>query len=220
VDAADASAARRLLVAHGIPRDPAPGYAEATAKTGMIPSASDEKLKVLHALQGEIDNALMAIEGVLEAKTLINRPDAEPLSLGDEKPKTTASVVISWRRNKKQTGEGFEEPRIDEPKVRRIVANAVEGLDEAMVEVYIDKVDTDLGEPRETAAGGESGGGGGREGLFKMLSFAALGVIVLLAILLMLAGKQKKDLRRRVLALQRQMADGGERAPQKAAAQG
>lgn len=209
----DEMTARRILAANGLPRQRHPGYAEATAKTGMIPSAGDEKMKLLFAKQGEINNALEAIEGVLVARTLINIPDYDSLADGPP-PTPTASVVISLRQDRDTSGK-LEEPGIDEDKIKRIVANSVQGLDPQMVEIEVDMRTSDLPKGKAAVKGGSTASG--KEGMFKMLAFGSLGLVVLLAILLILAGKQKKDLKRRVFAMQRQMSDGAETPARKSA---
>jgi type III secretion system YscJ/HrcJ family lipoprotein len=201
----DASAARRLLVANGLPRPSDPGYAEATAKTGMIPSAGDEKMKMLNAKQGEINNALMAIDGVLTARTLINLPESESLADGPP-PLPTASVVLRVRRLE-LSGEEPIDPSVDEDKVKRIVANAVQGLDPEAVEVMRVVVTTVIPDKSSAPAASK---GGGNENLFKLIALGGLAAAAVLALLLVLMAKQKKDLRRRVLAMQRQITDAGE----------
>jgi type III secretion system YscJ/HrcJ family lipoprotein len=201
----DEMTARRLLSMHGLPRQRHPGYAEATAKTGMIPSAGDEKMKLLAAKQGEINNALEAIDDVLEAHTIINLPDYDSLAEGPPQP-PTASVVIRLRQVRDASGK-VQEPEIDEDKIQRIVANAVQGLDPQMVEIEVDKRTSD--QPKVKKAGAAtSSSGSSKEGMFKILAFGALGLVVVLAVLLILAGKQKKDLKRRVFAMQRQLSEG------------
>jgi type III secretion system YscJ/HrcJ family lipoprotein len=215
VDPGQEADARRLLVAHGLPREPHPGFHEATATTGMIPSAGDERMKLLAAKQGEINNALEAIEDVLVAKTLINIPEHDALD-DEQKTPTTASVVLTLRRERR-SGSEDEEPEFDAEQIKRIVANAVQGLEPPAVEVHAAYRIVEA--PPKKAASGQKApattGGSSKEGLFKILAFGSLGLVVLLAVLLMLAGKQKKDLRRRVFSLQRQITEGGEAASAK-----
>ncbi len=200
-----ASSARRLLVANGLPRPRDPGYAEATATTGMIPSASDEKMKMLNAKQGEINNALMAIDGVLTARTLINIPQVESLADGPP-PSPTASVVLRLRRLQMPGDDEPREPTLDDDKVKRIVANAVQELDPESVEVMRVLVTTVI--PKKSERPVKSGGG--KDGMFRILAMGGLGAAAILALLLVLMAKQKKDLRRRVFALQRQITDAGD----------
>ena len=207
----DASAARRLLVANGLPRPSDPGFAEATAKTGMIPSASDEKMKMLNAKQGELNNALMSIDGVLTARTLINLPETESLADGPP-PMPTASVVLRLRRLSLFGESEPQDTDLDEEQVKRIVANAVQGLDAQAVEVMTVPVTTVFPDAKSAPKGAPASG---KEGMFKILAIVALAAAAVLALLLVFMAKQKKDLRRRVLALQRQVteAGGGDRAP-------
>lgn len=194
----DASMARRILVAEGLPRVADHGYGDAAASTGMIPSASDEEMKKLHAWQGEIDAQLRKIESVIDARTVLSIPSRDTLELEDV-VEPSASVVLRLRRPR----DG-EELTIDEERVKEIVAGTVPKLVPERVQVVQAysritlPTEAEIRDRKESAP--VSAGG---DGAVRLALFGALGLVVLLALLLVFAGKQKKDLKRRVIALQR-----------------
>src|SRR5215475_12658342 len=83
----------RILQENGLPRQKAMGLEEVFSKTDLIPTASEEKARMVMALQGEISRTLKSVTGVADARVQVVLPENSPiLDKADWKP-TTASVL-------------------------------------------------------------------------------------------------------------------------------
>lgn len=129
VAASDANAAWKILTDHQLPRRKDTGYAEVFASSGLVPTASEEKAKMLTASQGEIARTLKSIDGILDARVHIVVPEDSILKVrDDEKTKATASV---WFKYIARNGK----PPVTEAQIADLVANSVEKLRPDQVKV-------------------------------------------------------------------------------------
>jgi type III secretion protein J len=85
----------------------------------MIPTATEEKARLLVGVSGEINSTLKSVAGVVDARVLVVLPDSSPLLDKSERVPPTASVLIKYR--------GSQMP-LSEDDVKKLVARAVEGL--------------------------------------------------------------------------------------------
>lgn len=122
VPKADAAAAARLLREYSLPRTRFGGLLAIGKGKGMIPTQVEERAIFLDGLGGEVSNALNLVDGILEARTVVNIPAYNDLTQPDKKPKPSASVFLKYRLS----AEG--KPPLDEMQVKRFVASAVEEL--------------------------------------------------------------------------------------------
>lgn len=122
-DVADALAVVR---AEGLPRAIEPGVAEVFGEGSLVPTPTEERARFVAATSGEIARSIESIEGVLDARVHIALPDTSSLSFDAPRPPPRASVLIRYR--------GDLAP-YDESAIRRLVAGAVDGLDEASIAV-------------------------------------------------------------------------------------
>ncbi|MBI2571519.1 MAG: hypothetical protein HYV63_31300 [Candidatus Schekmanbacteria bacterium] len=122
----DIASALRIMEDSNLPRKPYLGIADVFPAGDLIPTETTEKLRALMALQGELANTIMRIEGVIDARVHVALPEADPLADPDKpasKPK--ASVLVKIR----------EGTSVKVDQIQKIVANAVDGLDNASVDV-------------------------------------------------------------------------------------
>ena len=113
----------RLLNLHELPRRKDKGYTEIFAESGLIPTSAEEKAKKLAALEGEIQNQLKLIDGILDAQVQIVMPEESALKTAEDQiSPTTASITIRYL-----PGAGGTKP-ISESQVQALVAAGVEKL--------------------------------------------------------------------------------------------
>lgn len=99
VSGSDTKDALKLLVDNKLPKVKSPGIAEVypLGGGGLIPSATQEKAQLMMALQGEVENMLLVLPGIVQARTVIVLPD--PNIIRDARvpaPSATASVAIVY----------------------------------------------------------------------------------------------------------------------------
>lgn len=121
----------RILKENGLPRQKVKGFDEVYATTGMIPTASEEKAKLLLALSGELTRTLKSVAGVVDARVQVVLPENSPLLDKSQWSQTTASVLVKHR---------WARPPLSEDEVKRLVARGVEGLQPENVGVVFKRV--------------------------------------------------------------------------------
>jgi type III secretion protein J len=129
----------RILQENGLPRQKVKGLEEVFSTTGMIPTASEEKARLIMALSGELSRTLKSIQGVVDARVQVVLPDNSPLLDKSQWSPTTASVLLKYR--------GTQLP-LSEDEVKRVVARGVEGLQPDNVAVVFKKVEPVRQQPR------------------------------------------------------------------------
>ena len=89
--------ARRILVDAELPQPKSTRLQDVFAETGMIPTQSEEKAKMLIGIQGEIEKKVKLIPGVLDVHAQIVIPDRESVrDINQSKPLPMASVIIVY----------------------------------------------------------------------------------------------------------------------------
>lgn len=122
----------RVLQENGLPREKDKSLEDVFANSGMIPTATEEKARLLVGISGEINRTLKSVAGIVDARTLVVLPDSSPLVDKSERVPPTASVLIKYR--------GQEIP-LNEDDVKKLVARAVEGLQPENVAVVYKKIE-------------------------------------------------------------------------------
>ena len=118
VSQGDIPRAMAVLSAAGLPRQPLRTLADVFPKEGFISSPLEERARYIFALSQEVEQTLMQLDGVIDARVHIALPEA---SLLDEKPQSaSASVVII-----EQPGANLE---LRETDIKAIVTDGIEGL--------------------------------------------------------------------------------------------
>jgi type III secretion protein J len=122
----------RILQDNGLPRQKVKGLEEVFSTTGMIPTASEEKARLLMALSGELSRMLKSVEGVVDARVQVVLPENSPLLDKSQWSPTTAAVLLKYR--------GARTP-LSEDEVKKLVARGVEGLQPENVGVVFKKIE-------------------------------------------------------------------------------
>jgi len=113
------AAAWNVLHANGLPRDKAWGLSQVFSNVGLIPTAGEEKARLLVGLAGELTQTLRSLPGVIDARVHVVIPDNSPLLDKKDQSPTTASVLVRYRG---------DHPPLKEEEIRAFVAKGVEGL--------------------------------------------------------------------------------------------
>jgi type III secretion protein J len=122
----------KVLEENGLPREKDKGLEDVFANPGMIPTATEEKARLLVGISGEINRTLKSVTGVVDARAIVVLPDASPLLDKSERVPPTASVLIKYRGNNLP---------LSEDDVKKLVARSVEGLQPENVAVVYKKID-------------------------------------------------------------------------------
>jgi type III secretion protein J len=122
----------RVLEESGLPRQKVKGLEEVFSSTGMIPTASEEKARLLMALSGELGRTLKSVQGVVDARVQIVLPDNSPLLDRSQWSPPTTSVLIKYR--------GSQYPLTQE-EVKNLVSRGVEGLQPDNVAVVFKRIE-------------------------------------------------------------------------------
>ena len=69
----------RVLQENGLPRQKDKGLEDVFANPGMIPTATEEKARLLVGISGEISRTLKSIARVVDARVLVVLPENSPL---------------------------------------------------------------------------------------------------------------------------------------------
>jgi len=114
--------ARKILVDFELPKPKSTRLFEVFKESGMIPTQSEEKAKMLVGIQGEIEEKLKLIPGVVGVHAQVVIPDKEAIrDVNEVKPQPMASVILVY---KLLDGKLPFKPT----DVQQAVASSVEGL--------------------------------------------------------------------------------------------
>jgi len=143
VAAEDASAARRLLMESGLPKEARPGVARLLESGGIIPTAEEVSGRKAAALGEELSRTIETMTGVVEAQVIISLPPPPAFgSPGEESgTESTASVLVRHR------GQASFLPE----DIQRLVAGAVAGMKPSGVTVVLNKVQKKAAEGKAPA---------------------------------------------------------------------
>ena len=120
------AAAWNVLRANGLPREKAPGLSQVFSNVGLIPTAGEEKARLLVGLAGELTQTLRSLPGVVDARVHVVIPDNSPLLDKKDQSPTTASVLVRYRGDR---------PPLKEEEIRAFVAKGVQDLSSDNVSV-------------------------------------------------------------------------------------
>lgn len=130
VSKSDAAQSAELLRSNSLPRPMEKGFNH-FAKGSMVPTAAEERAMMLKAVAGEVSNALIKVDGVLETNVIVNIPENNDLTQPENKPMPSASVMIRYR----PTLEG--KSPVTEKEVQQFVSSAVQELKPDKVTVLL-----------------------------------------------------------------------------------
>jgi type III secretion protein J len=116
----------KVLREHGLPHEAVEGLDDVFKNSGMIPTATEEKARMVVGLAGELTRTLRSLPGVVDARVHVVLPDNSTLIDAKDKAPTTASVLVRYRGNR---------PPLTDDEIRGLVAKGVEGLAAENVDV-------------------------------------------------------------------------------------
>ncbi|HTF67864.1 MAG TPA: hypothetical protein VK638_34815 [Edaphobacter sp.] len=122
----------KILNENGLPRKKVKGLDDVFANAGMIPTAGEEKARLLSGLDGELTRTLDSLPGVVDARVQVVLPDNSPLIDKSEQSPPTASALIQFRG---------DEPPLKDAEVKSLMAKSIEGLTPENVAVVFKKVE-------------------------------------------------------------------------------
>lgn len=188
VSRSDAPRAWRVLRERNLPRARIAGVSEVFDKSTLVPSATQQRAMMRHALAGELARTLQAVEGVHHARVHVVLPRRDPLAPADApRRKPRAAVLLRV---------GPKAP-LSAAQVRRIVVGGVEDLEPDAVRVVITK--DAGGAPPSTPAAGLAAVGpfrvaAGSRGALVATLVAGVVVLVGLALALLLLVRKNRRL--------------------------
>jgi len=107
-----------ILKWYGIPKETFQGIGEMFPKTGLVSSPSEERIRFMYALAGNISEMLSNIDGVITARVILVLPSNDPYT--NKNNPASASVFLKIR-------PGFD-TTTQIPQIKQLVMNSVEGL--------------------------------------------------------------------------------------------
>ncbi len=102
----------------GVPRRDQPGFAESWGDRSLVTTRTEERARAAQAVAGELARSIESIDGVVEARVHLS-PGSDPELSTDAPRRPTASTLILHASGS---------PPVDEPRVRALIAGAVEGM--------------------------------------------------------------------------------------------
>jgi type III secretion protein J len=123
--------ALKVLQENGLPRERAKGLDDVFSKAGLIPTAGEERARLIVGLSGEMTRTLKSVAGVVDARVHVVLPENSPLVDRSQWSATTSSVLLKY--------QGDQVP-LREDEVRNLVARGIEGLQPENVTVVFKKV--------------------------------------------------------------------------------
>lgn len=139
----DVGDALAVLDAQGLPQRARQSLGQVFARSGIVSSPFEERVRYIYALSEEVAQTLQQIDGVLVARVHIVMP--EEAELGRETRPASAAVFIKQKL-------GFDLDFLM-PQIRRLVANSIEGLayeDVTVVLVEAQRQAVSMREPGQT----------------------------------------------------------------------
>ncbi len=132
----DRSNAVRVLDEYHLPRKEQESFASLTSGDGFIPNLREmSQLRFDRALGVEIENALQALEGIIEVRAIVRSNLVKDIAgaANAEQPAASATVMIRY-----ESKSGVQPFSVDE--IKETIARAVPGLPQANVNVSATRV--------------------------------------------------------------------------------
>lgn len=115
----------KLLVINRLPRELSPGLEQVypPGSAGLIPTKTEERARYAMAVQGEVENLIQILPGIVRARVALVMPDTAALRSLSAKPlAASASVAVVY------TPLSNGNPPIQASGLKSLVASAVEDL--------------------------------------------------------------------------------------------
>jgi type III secretory pathway lipoprotein EscJ len=154
----------------------------------MIPTASQEKARLLSGLNGEITRALDSLPDVGDARVQVVLPENTPLLDKSQQAQPTASVLLQYRS---------AAPPLSELEIQNLVAKSVEGLTPNNVAVIFKRVAV---QPIPTEVLGPLS-------LSEWMEIGAVGLAIMAAITSLLVISVSTVRKRKIKSLEKQLEE-------------
>ena len=118
----------KILRKENLPRPRRPGLGEVFGATGLVPTATQERALMHHALSGELSRTLQSVGGVLEARVHLVLPARDPLAPADA-PRSAARASVLLRV--------ADRSPLERRAVQELVAGSVKDLEASDVSVVV-----------------------------------------------------------------------------------
>lgn len=177
----------KILSENGLPREKVKGLDDVFANAGMIPTAAEEKARLLSGLDGELTRTLDSLPGVVDARVQVVLPDNTPLLDKSEQSPPTASALVQFQG---------DQPPLKDVEIKSLIAKSIEGLTPENVAVVFKRVQV---KPIPT----ESLGPLSVTGWLEVAAFGLAGASGLTSMLVLSLGQQR---RLKIRALEKQLA--------------
>ncbi len=131
VGSADKVDAWQVLQAKGLPRPDVKGFESHYPSSGLIPTASEERILLQFSTSQELRRTLLTVDRIVDAQVNLVLPEKPRVPMPNqviEKPR--ASVLIKYRATEK-----LETPPLTDEQVATLVSGGVEALDADLVKV-------------------------------------------------------------------------------------
>lgn len=122
----------KILRENGLPREKVKGLDDVFANAGIIPTAAEEKARLISGIDGELTRTMDSLPGVVDARVQVVLPDNTPLLDKSQQSPPTASALIQFRG---------DQPPLKDVEVKSLMAKSVEGLAPENVAVVFKKVE-------------------------------------------------------------------------------
>ncbi len=181
---AQASQARQILVELDLPKESRGGLETMISDAGLIPTKTDERAKLMHAIAQELETTFETYDSVVRARVHVVIPDGNiSLTADPEKqPKPSATVLIKHRVSA-TVADGDptnvdQKPPMTEEDVQQIVAASVEGLNSTDVFVTFTPTEVTATADASSTTAAEGGGPQNKSLLYQLYAaVVALGAL-------------------------------------------
>lgn len=134
VDKSELAKSIAVLRAVGLPREARPSINDVFKSSGFAPTPFEERVRFIYGVSQELERTLSYMNGVMNARVHVVIP--EKVSRHQTQAIPSASVFISY-----DDRTNFE---LEIPKVRKLVAESIEGLSQDNIEVVATPTRVDL----------------------------------------------------------------------------
>jgi type III secretion protein J len=190
----DSTHAWEILQANNLPKPPKKGFGEVFSKTSLIPTAMEEKAMYMQAVMGELEKTLLSITGVVEARVHVVLPESDVLKEELQGPTITKAAVLVKYKPDRNGAIPFKQDDI-----KHLIANSVESLKPEDVAVVASEIIKDR-QPDMVHVGPIKLS---KDSLFpfQMVVVVVVALILLVAFMLVMAGRSSMSLRKELEAL-------------------
>jgi len=177
-----ASKAFDVLLIENLPRPKDKGVGEVFGGSGLVPTSTEEHIKMVYAMSGELSKTLKRMDGVLDARVHLVVPRRSPLADPEApKPQPKASVYLKVEAGKTPASLAA---------IQSLVAGSVAGLDSKNVSVLVQQ---GTAASKIEATPVESSGQ-----TLKVVAIAALVGLLILGFLVTILAIRLRNLKRQV----------------------